>query len=386
MSATCQPGSLTLDTNDSAAAEPFDPDFSALADLVHSLVAAKDTVCTFCTLQFFRFKRLGPCRYPFGTKPAGDCMPRAAVFDRLMIAGMGFTVVAFGGLAFAKWRTSRSAEALLTSSLEIEQLRGSILHLDEVLTMSARAAALGNDLKWIDRYNHFEPQLGAAIERAVQLVPESAEGEAAQQTDEANRLLVEMETDSFRLLKEGQVDAARAILFGPSYELQKARYAEGMNHFSSILRNQISLFREKSAAEATLFLLAVSTSFALCLSLWMMIYRKLRQAQLALELQNTELTQQGLHLQAARAQAERANEAKSLFLANMSHELRTPMHGILSFARFGLKKARTAPPEKLEGYFKEIHSAGSWLLSLLNDLLDLSKLDAGKMILQPQPT
>lgn len=77
--------------------------------------------------------------------------------------------------------------------------------------------------------------------------------------------------------------------------------------------------------------------------------------------------------------AEQANGMKSIFLANMSHELRTPMHGILSFATFGLKKSESASREKLHQYFTHIKTSGDRLLLLLNDLLDISKLEAGKM-------
>ncbi|MCP4504405.1 MAG: HAMP domain-containing histidine kinase [Deltaproteobacteria bacterium] len=78
-------------------------------------------------------------------------------------------------------------------------------------------------------------------------------------------------------------------------------------------------------------------------------------------------------------EAEAANQLKGQFLANMSHELRTPLHGVLSFARFGVKKIQKASPEKLLGYFKQIESSGELLLRLVNDLLDLSKLEAGAM-------
>ena len=81
----------------------------------------------------------------------------------------------------------------------------------------------------------------------------------------------------------------------------------------------------------------------------------------------------------AKEAAERANQAKSEFLANMSHELRTPMHGILSFARIGGQKAESAPPAKLREYYEHIRASGERLLDLVNDLLDLSKLEAGRM-------
>jgi len=81
----------------------------------------------------------------------------------------------------------------------------------------------------------------------------------------------------------------------------------------------------------------------------------------------------------AKESAESANLSKSEFLANMSHELRTPMHAVLSFARIGHFKVATAPPEKLKSYFEHIRAAGERLLELVNDLLDLSKLEAGRM-------
>ncbi|MCW8826286.1 MAG: ATP-binding protein [Gammaproteobacteria bacterium] len=81
----------------------------------------------------------------------------------------------------------------------------------------------------------------------------------------------------------------------------------------------------------------------------------------------------------AREHAEQANQAKSNFLSNISHELRTPMHGIMSFSNFGIKKIDTAERKVLRHYFDSIHISGERLLLFINDLLDLSKLEAGKM-------
>lgn len=87
----------------------------------------------------------------------------------------------------------------------------------------------------------------------------------------------------------------------------------------------------------------------------------------------------------AKELAEKATEAKSVFLANMSHELRTPLHGILSFAKFGINKSEDAERKKLLNYFEKIHQSGQTLLNLLNDLLDLAKLESGKMSFNFQP-
>lgn len=85
-------------------------------------------------------------------------------------------------------------------------------------------------------------------------------------------------------------------------------------------------------------------------------------------------------LKKAKEKAEKANIAKSEFLANMSHEIRTPLHGIISFAKFGEEKIDTASREKLLLYYSKIDISGQRLLRLINDLLDLSKLEAGRMV------
>ncbi len=93
----------------------------------------------------------------------------------------------------------------------------------------------------------------------------------------------------------------------------------------------------------------------------------------------TEIKESEEKLQRAKDVAENANIAKSEFLANMSHELRTPMHAILSFADMGQGKTKGLEQKKISRYFSNIHESGYRLLRLLNDLLDLSKLESGKM-------
>ncbi|MBW2267502.1 MAG: response regulator [Deltaproteobacteria bacterium] len=95
--------------------------------------------------------------------------------------------------------------------------------------------------------------------------------------------------------------------------------------------------------------------------------------------QTGALAEVNVALEDASAAAQAANRAKSSFLANMSHELRTPMNAIIGYSEMLIEDAEDEGNEEAVGDLQKIHAAGKHLLSLINDVLDLSKIEAGKM-------
>ena len=90
-------------------------------------------------------------------------------------------------------------------------------------------------------------------------------------------------------------------------------------------------------------------------------------------------------IEEARALAEQANQTKSEFLANMSHELRTPLNAIIGYAQILQEDAEDAGQDEMTPDLKKIESAGKHLLGLINDILDLSKIEAGRMEIYLEP-
>jgi two-component system cell cycle sensor histidine kinase PleC len=106
----------------------------------------------------------------------------------------------------------------------------------------------------------------------------------------------------------------------------------------------------------------------------------LKRSQAALERQTIELADLAEKYQREKTRAEEANQTKSKFLANMSHELRTPLNAIIGFSEImGSGMFGELGSEKYQEYCHDILTSGHYLLEVINDILDMSKIEAGRM-------
>jgi signal transduction histidine kinase len=121
---------------------------------------------------------------------------------------------------------------------------------------------------------------------------------------------------------------------------------------------------------------------------WALLFAGIIAATLSIGLllvrgERRRLATANAQLTSLNATVEAATRAKSDFLANMSHELRTPLNAVLGFSDVLLEQLRETLSDRQIRYLANIHSAGEHLLELINDVLDLSKVEAGRLQLRP---
>ncbi|HEY9824502.1 MAG TPA: methyl-accepting chemotaxis protein [Stenomitos sp.] len=124
------------------------------------------------------------------------------------------------------WSIYQGFRVTVEEQFKLEKLSGEAVHLDEVLTMSARMAASTGDVKWEARYREFEPQLDQVIKALLAGATPEVRAEA-KKTDDANLKLIDLENRAFQLVRQGQSKAALSLLLGSQYNEQKQIYSAG---------------------------------------------------------------------------------------------------------------------------------------------------------------
>ena len=302
--------------------------------------------------------------------------------DLLLVGGTELDVATLFKELESKTRQSKAKvqlqqKTISTQALEKEKLQATIKQqLAEIAARQSRIAQYATEItqqrkQMIAQTRELEEQKAKVVNESNQL--ETLKQSVAELTAtlsknaksvQASR--VELDEKKFSLkIKESEINQLVV-------EIQKnADFLEKQNREikeqGTTIQSQDLLINVISAALAVVGVLI----FIILLS-----YRKSRQTTKKLEIAKDKLNE-------ARNAAEAANQAKSEFLANMSHEIRTPMNAIIGFT--GLLNEQIEEP-KLKSFVKTIQSAGNNLLTLINDILDLSKIEAGKLEIDKKTT
>jgi signal transduction histidine kinase len=296
-----------------------------------------------------------------------DFFRRAWLFGLLILIAVaipgGFTVASFSAYRLSAASIARFGE-----------LRGEIKRLDEVLTMSARMAATTGQERWISRYDANVAPLEDAIREMLSLSRSQDVAQMVHATDAANAALIETETRAFDLVRGGRRTEAYALLMSPEYERQKAIYADGMERAMAAVHEAFTTDTNRSGRDLLLAAIFSVLGVSVCFVIWIMLmHRSFKEQE---RLRTVAL--------AERDAATTASAAKSKFLANMSHELRTPLNAVIGYSEMLREGAEEDGRAGDITDHDRVISAARRLLTLIDDLLDISKAEAGKIVMRPR--
>ncbi|QQP93193.1 HAMP domain-containing histidine kinase (plasmid) [Skermanella sp. TT6] len=223
-----------------------------------------------------------------------------------------------------------------------------------------------------NRLNAF-PETGSAGWHTWAAGRETWVAEVRQVLDRIDRDLPLLRTDpaAFRSVADRRAEEAVAT----HWRMQLAM-GEQQNMLVGGLQHQVSVFQMK--------LLGYGAGFVVLVGALAWLMRSHMRSEKGLQATNRQLRDLSESLVVARDMAVRSNEAKSNFLANVSHELRTPLNAILGFSEALASGIFGRLPGRQAEYVGDIHHAGQRLLALISDILDLAKLDAGKLELREE--
>ena len=185
------------------------------------------------------------------------------------------SLILIGESTWNVWAIYRNFTTVVTNQFKLQNLSGEIVHLDEVLTMSARMAASTGDVKWEKRYRQFEPELDSAIKQTTQLAPQVLKGQSAQ-TDTANAKLVEFENRAFALVRQGKREQAFKILLGQDYDAQKQIYAQGINNVITNINTEIETQLQSYRQRLFSAIVFAVITFPILLLSWLLILSQVR--------------------------------------------------------------------------------------------------------------
>ncbi len=293
-----------------------------------------------------------------------------------MVAGMGLTV---------RHAAISIADASHTSA-QLAQIHGDLVSINRERGFVIRAAKESGDRRWESRYRSLGAQLDKRLHDANSLAISPAVKVATRKASDARQIVAAAEARAFAQIRKGNVSKASNIISDPRYIANAGIYNKAVDDLLKATWEHVEQQRVAAARATRLAMIGAVVVLIVLSIIWYAILLDAQrrgkalagaQAELLayrdkLELRVRERTQA---LKKARDTAESASKAKSEFLAVMSHEIRTPLNGILGMTK---ALANTDVSEDQSDMLQVVEQSGAALLTILNDVLDLSKIEAGE--------
>ena len=279
---------------------------------------------------------------------------------------LGFSVVLIAALAWNSYSSYRASSVMSERVLELQKLRGIILHSDEIVSMSAAMTAVTRDPHWEQRYEAQLPVLRDLLRKAQTLLAELDPERGMGVVDRASISLGRFQSRALERLAAGPGDDAAPVYPGESYGALKRLYGQGMHEVTERLQVvSIQLLKGEGAHSAQQILL-LGCLLLILLGMGTTIFQMLRDS-------NAMLTQRAQELASL-------HRSRGHFLSRMSHAIRSPMTSVLGYTDL-LLDSQTSESERSE-YLHVIRRNGEDVLTTLGDLVNLFRLQSGNITLE----
>lgn len=305
-----------------------------------------------------------------------------------LIIAIFITVILLSIMEYRNYHSNEKNAFLSERNFEIIKLKGSIIHLDEVLTMSARMATETGDSRWEKRYRLYEIKLDSIINKLKVNAPSILIKKFVRNTDSANTKLVKMENNAFYFIHKNQLDKARTILFSNEYEKQKIIYKAGMDQLASQLD---VFFKERQNALKKSFHseLWIMGFIIFILSVgWFFVFRFQYQAKsyllnsIRLQKELNEMKEKkAMKLAIANKELKKSekklieiNKELESFSYSVSHDLRAPLRAINGYSQILNEDYGQNLDQEGIRILETIQSNATKMGTLIDDLLAFSRL------------